>query len=1129
MRWLLTFLLTIPAVAQVTVHGVKITGFQVDSGHSAALSWTQSSSPGVDGNKVYRGQTSGGPYTLVFTSVVPIIAYTDFAVTPGQWYYVVTATCSTCSPVESAFSTEASALVSGENQYCNSSDTVIGLPADGPADPLQACVYTAMSGSPSPGTVRTATNCADIATQLSSIANSSGDTLVIPASFGTCTGTWTVNYTGDSTHWLTIRTDQISNPSFPPEGTRADPCQINLTHIDGYPDLCAVPARRMPTLSSASTNTTTLTITGNHVRVIGIDITKAYGTSMAQPLIKLDGSDHVILDRIGFHGDNWDLHTPNFDTHIGLQTKCTYCALISSWGYDIDWNSADGYAIGGGTGTQPDEGPQKFYNNLLAGGSESFIYGGGAAAAVVHDLEIRRNLSMKPWKWFLAFNDAGPFGNFVNVKNLGEFKVMQRALLEENVFINNWEGQADQFGYAIVMLAKNQGYAIPVTGSTWANTNGTAVTCATGTGGTPCSAHAGWFGNVITFLTRAGGIVTLEGATNADWPNYNVAGHVVLQGIASQVVSGTNLNTFNGEWTMGCLNPTTCTNGFSNPNVLYFAAAGTDFPRTALVGGTPIAQDFTVQTCAQPGHCHMAIPKANYSHTRFASITDTEHAVSMEDQGIQTGQVAMYCHAGLDPDAIVQNITFRYNYISHSENIGLNIGNVSGPCLDTTQGVSQISIHDNVADDIDTVTHLQGPASGHGGSGPIVTNSYADPTLTPHDILLAHNTWAGLRQYKTVYNAQGGMEFTDPFNTVFNATFVQRISNVVTVTFAALSSVPPVYNFVTLSGFTGGQTDLNGLQTLTDNTDTTVIFTEAGSHADINPAVALTGSEQVTITPTSYYANSTVRDNIFAGPIRFSGHNQLVLVSSICTPETANVCVATSGIGMNLCSGATCSWLMKQNVIATDPYTGYAKPSAGYLASYPTTNSDGSSVCTVSGGCAPTDLSGVFTTWGNGLGNTSANNYSVTTNYQNAGTDGKNIGADITHFNLVKAAVLPHFTYQSLTISTAFLTACTNNVYCEQQLLTSSSAGKTATYGKPGWVMWHLTSGTLPTGMSFTTFDNGGNNCQVQGTYSKNGSTGCAGWLWGTPTQTGSFALQFQAEDAGHQQANVSLTLTVNP
>jgi regulation of enolase protein 1 (concanavalin A-like superfamily) len=66
------------------------------------LAWTQSTSPGITQNKVYRSTTgSGGPYTLRAT-LAPSTSYTDSGLTSGQQYfYVVTAVN---SGGESAFS-----------------------------------------------------------------------------------------------------------------------------------------------------------------------------------------------------------------------------------------------------------------------------------------------------------------------------------------------------------------------------------------------------------------------------------------------------------------------------------------------------------------------------------------------------------------------------------------------------------------------------------------------------------------------------------------------------------------------------------------------------------------------------------------------------------------------------------------------------------------------------------------------------------------------------------------------------------------------------------------------------------------------------------------------------------------
>ncbi|MFZ0821189.1 MAG: choice-of-anchor D domain-containing protein [Candidatus Acidiferrales bacterium] len=77
--------------------------------HTVALSWTASTSS-VVGYNVYRSTTSGGPYTLLTSSPVSGVTYTDSTVASGvTYYYVVTAVNS--SGTESVYSNEASAIV----------------------------------------------------------------------------------------------------------------------------------------------------------------------------------------------------------------------------------------------------------------------------------------------------------------------------------------------------------------------------------------------------------------------------------------------------------------------------------------------------------------------------------------------------------------------------------------------------------------------------------------------------------------------------------------------------------------------------------------------------------------------------------------------------------------------------------------------------------------------------------------------------------------------------------------------------------------------------------------------------------------------------------------------------------
>jgi acid phosphatase type 7 len=72
------------------------------------LNWTQSASPNITQNKIYRSTTSGGPYTLVAT-IPAATSYQNNGLTSGAtYYYVVTAVNS--SNLESAASNQGSGV-----------------------------------------------------------------------------------------------------------------------------------------------------------------------------------------------------------------------------------------------------------------------------------------------------------------------------------------------------------------------------------------------------------------------------------------------------------------------------------------------------------------------------------------------------------------------------------------------------------------------------------------------------------------------------------------------------------------------------------------------------------------------------------------------------------------------------------------------------------------------------------------------------------------------------------------------------------------------------------------------------------------------------------------------------------
>ncbi len=76
--------------------------------HTVDLTWDASS--GAAGYNIYRGTVSGGPYTMINTSLDSITAYTDSTVVSGQTYYYVATTVNSESQ-ESGYSNLTSAVI----------------------------------------------------------------------------------------------------------------------------------------------------------------------------------------------------------------------------------------------------------------------------------------------------------------------------------------------------------------------------------------------------------------------------------------------------------------------------------------------------------------------------------------------------------------------------------------------------------------------------------------------------------------------------------------------------------------------------------------------------------------------------------------------------------------------------------------------------------------------------------------------------------------------------------------------------------------------------------------------------------------------------------------------------------
>lgn len=381
------------------------------------------------------------------------------------------------------------AVVAGttENAYCTTGGAWIGPTTDGFAALPTACMNTALSNTPSPGTTRgpdstTATVQADIN------AAACGDTVLVTA--GSILAPITLPHKGcDSAHWITIKSTGVSNALFPAEGTRATPCIAGVASMPGrLPYSCPTPTNLAFQVVAPSSGSALLQSGGaDHYRIIGAELTR---TSAAKALIfsivDLSGAgtqaNNIIFDRVWCHGIEGTF--PQNTSTDTSTTRCIYLgqsnhvALINSTVSNIYDNGAtasngntDSQCIGGGAGNiqLSGWGIYKVYNNHMECGSEGVILGGSGGPAptpagcslgstctldVPTDIEIRQNYFFAPNSWNCNTTSINTLG-CPNRKNGFEMKTGARGLAEGNVFENCWYS-SQPYCYVMDLAPKNQ-------------------------------------------------------------------------------------------------------------------------------------------------------------------------------------------------------------------------------------------------------------------------------------------------------------------------------------------------------------------------------------------------------------------------------------------------------------------------------------------------------------------------------------------------------------------------------------------------------------------------------------------------------------------------------------------------
>ncbi len=267
-----------------------------------------------------------------------------------------------------------------------------------------------------------------------------GDTITLQAGT-TYRGPFTLpNKPG--TDWIYIQSSHYS--SLPPPGSRVGPGD----------------AANMPKLVTASPPYGITTSPGaHHFRFVGIEITPSSRTFLGA-IVNLGNSNetsvsqlphHIIFDRCYVHGD------PAVGSNKGIAANANDVSVIDSYISDLkSTTNPDTNAIW----TFNSAGPIKIMNNYLEAGGENVMIGGAAPTIVNQvpsDIEIRRNHIKKPLSWMVG--DSRYAGTRILVKNLIEFKLGRRVLVDGNVLENSWPDA--QAGYAFMITPRNENGSAP--------------------------------------------------------------------------------------------------------------------------------------------------------------------------------------------------------------------------------------------------------------------------------------------------------------------------------------------------------------------------------------------------------------------------------------------------------------------------------------------------------------------------------------------------------------------------------------------------------------------------------------------------------------------------------------------
>jgi hypothetical protein len=269
-----------------------------------------------------------------------------------------------------------------------------------------------------------------------------GDVIEVEAN-ATFLGPFTLpNKAGSS--MITIRSSAIAQL---PSNTRVAPAQAVL----------------MPKMVSRGFNEPAVAANpgAHHFTFQGIEFAPVNATVFISDIVRLgegqgeqtlvaQAPHDIVFDRCYIHGH------PTQDNQRGISANTGELTVSNCYISEIHGIGFDTQAICGWNGP----GPFHIINNYLEGAGENVLFGGADSAIaelMPTNLEFRRNYCFKPLTWRVGHPSYA--GKHWTVKNLFELKALSGAVIDGNVFENNWTDGQD--GSGILFTVRNQECGAP--------------------------------------------------------------------------------------------------------------------------------------------------------------------------------------------------------------------------------------------------------------------------------------------------------------------------------------------------------------------------------------------------------------------------------------------------------------------------------------------------------------------------------------------------------------------------------------------------------------------------------------------------------------------------------------------